>query len=481
MKCPNCGQEIQAEHLYCEKCGMEIRIVPDFEPEIENSITETLSTVAEEIEDKKPEKDEQSLEENDEFFTEDQGKNMLTVKIVTLIAAVVIAITVTLLMYINYSASYLIDNAREYAGQGKYEEAIRQLDKAIEKEPGNIEIVLLQSECYYQLGEKDQAAKVLKDLIERERLNEEEAEKVYEEVIFIYDEQGRYEEINQLLLDCPDEAITTVFQRYMALVPEYSYESGSYDEVIYLRLSANTTGIIYYTLDGSTPTEGSEVYTAPIPLESGRYQVNAVFVNDYGSQSDVKRNSYEINLTVPDAPVVMPESGKYEVPTLIEVEIPENGTVYYTTDRSEPGIDSTQYTEPIEMPLGRTNYKFVIISDEGVKSEVASRSYEFAMNTNVSVNTAVSNVVNALIKRNVLLDVHGHATGVAGRYVFRYNSIVQIGESYYYILNEYYIDTNGSETKEERMYAVEVYTGSPNRLIYDEQGQMGLISLTDSK
>ena len=37
-------------HLYCEKCGAEIQMVPDFEPEIENSITETLSTVAEEIE-----------------------------------------------------------------------------------------------------------------------------------------------------------------------------------------------------------------------------------------------------------------------------------------------------------------------------------------------------------------------------------------------------------------------------------------------
>ena len=36
-------------HLYCEKCGAEIQMVPDFEPEIENSITETLSTVAEEI------------------------------------------------------------------------------------------------------------------------------------------------------------------------------------------------------------------------------------------------------------------------------------------------------------------------------------------------------------------------------------------------------------------------------------------------
>ena len=30
-------------YLLCDKCGEEIQIVPDFEPEIENSITETLS------------------------------------------------------------------------------------------------------------------------------------------------------------------------------------------------------------------------------------------------------------------------------------------------------------------------------------------------------------------------------------------------------------------------------------------------------
>ena len=50
MKCPDCGAEMAYGHLYCEKCGREIQIVPDFEPEIENSITETLSTVGEEIE-----------------------------------------------------------------------------------------------------------------------------------------------------------------------------------------------------------------------------------------------------------------------------------------------------------------------------------------------------------------------------------------------------------------------------------------------
>ena len=53
MKCPSCGARMKEGHLYCEKCGREIQMVPDFEPEIENSIRETLSSVGEEIEGEK--------------------------------------------------------------------------------------------------------------------------------------------------------------------------------------------------------------------------------------------------------------------------------------------------------------------------------------------------------------------------------------------------------------------------------------------
>ena len=135
MKCPNCGQEIQADHLYCEKCGMEIRIVPDFEPEIENSINETLSTVAEEIDNKSSKTSEEAgnnkeWEESDEILTEEAGKNWLVFKMVSLIAVILIAVSFTLLMYFNYSTSFQIENAKKYAQQGKYEEALELLEKA---------------------------------------------------------------------------------------------------------------------------------------------------------------------------------------------------------------------------------------------------------------------------------------------------------------------------------------------------------------
>lgn len=60
-----------------------------------------------------------------------------------------------------------------------------------------------------------------------------------------------------------------MFQSYLAKEPDFSYVEGDYAEVIPLKLSSNTSGTIYYTMDGSTPDESSEIYTAPLFLENG--------------------------------------------------------------------------------------------------------------------------------------------------------------------------------------------------------------------
>lgn len=488
MKCPDCGQEIADEYLYCEKCGMEIRIVPDFEPEIENSITETLSTVAEEIEDRKEksnslqfirEESKNSKGKQPDIFSEEPGNNWLMIRIASFVCIILIIIFSSIFIYFNYSVAYQVKNARENAQKGKYEEAVKYLDKAISLGDDNAELVLLQANYIYKKGDTDRAATVLCDLIETVPITQEEAEKAYTYLIAVYDEQGRYEEINELLMECQDDSIVTMFQNYMAMEPEFSYIGGSYDSVVPLKLSANTTGKIYYTLDGSTPDENSKIYTAPIFLESGTYKVTAFFVNDYGIKSKVVQNWYEINLTVPDPPQVLLYSGKYEVPTKIEVEPTYQGEIYYTTDGSAPNENSVVYKEPVEMPLGRSNFKFVVISQAGVSSEIVSRSYEFALNTDITIEKASQAVIHALLMRGVVKDSFGNAKTEEGKYIFRYDTIVEFEKNYYYVLEEFLEDTNGNQKKTGLLYAVEVYTGSPNRLIYDEQGQMGLISLSE--
>ncbi len=476
MKCPDCGKEIAEGFLYCEACGREIQIVPDFEPEIENSITETLSTVAEEIDDKKPEND---IASKDDIFSEEPAKNWLMIRLVAFICMIIIVIFAVVFIYFNYSVAYQVKNAREYAQKGKYEDAVNYLDKAIKLEHDNAELVLLQANYIYMTGDADKAAKVLIDLIETVPIKEQEAEKAYTYLIAIYDVQGKYEEINKLLLKCNDESIVEMFQKYMADEPEFSYIGGSYDSVIPLKLSANTTGKIYYTLDGSVPDENSNVYMAPIFLEAGNYKVSAFFVNDYGIKSKVVQNWYEINLTVPDPPQVLLYSGKYEVPTMIEVEQTAQGSIYYTTDGSAPNENSLLYTSPIKMPLGRSNFKFVIISEDGISSETVSRSYELALKTDITIEKACQAVIDALIRRGVVKDTQGNAVVEEGKFIFQYDTIVEIEKSYYYVLEEFLVEEGGNQKKTGLLYAVEIYTGSPNRLIYDELGQMGLISLSE--
>lgn len=496
MVCPRCGCEWKEGHLYCDSCGMEIQMVPDFEPEIENSITETLSTVAEEIEGsnqaqsqtKKINQQDEDTADNstqkekkeDGFFHDSARGGMLPIMLITFCVVVVIVIVAGVMLYHRYSSTYQIQQAKKLAETGNYEQAVMFLDEARKLEPENADIALVEAEYLLKLENQDRALTILLEVVDRAHLEYTDKERVFESIIEIYNEREEYEKINKLLVTSGDLDIQNHFQQYMALAPEFGYESGTYEEVLLLRMSANTSGTIYYTTDGSMPDEHSNIYTTPLILEAGEFQIFAIFVNDYGIKSELTRGWFVINLTVPDPPQISLTSGDYNLPSMIEVEAQEGCTVYYTTDGQTPTKDSLQYTAPIFMPLGRTNYKFIAVSEEGVSSEVVSRSYSFALETEITIDRAIRNVVQALFDRKVLLDLYGHSTEIQGKYVFAYDTIVEIPNlGYYYVLNEYIEDETGNRTETGRLYAVEVYIGAPNRLIYDENGEMGLISLTE--
>lgn len=487
MLCPQCGVQMKEGKLYCEQCGAEIRIVPDFEPELENSIRETLSTVAEEIrpaDQGEPDpKEVRNRRIEEDFLKENRIFRGITSRkrfLITVLGAVLMALLLILLVtviYQNYSVAYQLGEAEGAMDAEQYEQALAYLSKARRLDAADDKLTLLEAQCYIGLGDQEYAAEILEEAVTVRVMDEDTMNRCYELLIPILDEQEEYERINELLLSGNDTKLQTRFSQYLAMKPEFGYSTGNYEQVISLKLTANTTGTIYYTTDGSTPDRHSEVYTAPLLLDPGEHRIRAVFINDYGIVSEEAENYYLIDVAVPEKPQVSLDSGDYHKPCTIEVTSADEGKIYYTTDGSNPTENSLLYTQPIDMPLGRTNYRFVVISEDQVMSEVVYRSYDLELDTQVTVNAAIESVKRALMEQHVLKDMQGNSFEIEGTYVYEYETLVEIPDlGYYYKLNEY-IQDNGVRTPTGRLYAVEVYSGVPNRLVYYENGQMGIIPL----
>ena len=483
MKCPHCGNELIEGHLICEVCGEEIRIVPDFEPEIENSITETLSTlVAEQDVEDGPGTLQEDIELDEDLPEPEEEAELPDGRRVWVIVSLVIFFAVALVSYSAYAyhiqtVEYQIDKAKEYAANGSYAEAIACLETAYEKNPSEAKILFQEADYYYVQQDNESAVRVLFRIIDSSRFSNDSVEEAYDKIITIYANQELYGQINELLRNCPEDSIVSRFQSYMAMEPEFSYVEGNYAEVIPLKLSSNTSGTIYYTTDGSRPDMHSQIYTAPLFLEDGEHTISAFFVNDYGIESEIVTKKYVINLSVPNAPEVELYSGEYTEPMMIVAEGVEGCKIYYTTDESEPTADSVPYTGPIPMPLGKTLFKFVNISEEGVSSEVTMRTYTLKLTDAIPTDQAVSNLVERLVETGYLEDAAGNNKRMSGTLSYQFSSVLGIDGNGYYTIYEYYDDGTGMLNRTDKVFLVQIYTGEAAQLGYDENGNFVAVVL----
>lgn len=508
MKCPKCNQELKDGQLYCEACGEEIKMVPEFEPEIENRIEETLLNVADNInevaeediipgksvpkkkkadtfnvftKEEKKQREHLLLEDfpdddefyedidvaelpDEDFWDEEEvipfkgGGNIkkaflsfwnksIVTKIIVLVAFVVIVgalifttVVITGTVQEN-SYDYQVNQALDAAEKEDYDSAITYLEKALTLDSSDIEMKYLLASYYDKIGETENALLVLKGLINGDTDSDINT---YSKMFEIYSRQGNIVEISHILADCEDEVILEKFQEYVANAPEFSEEGGSYDDVVHLKLTANTTGTIYYTVNGGTPDTTSEVYTSPIFLESGYYTVKAVFVNSYGLVSEVISQQYEINVTVPPKPVISIASGTYTTPEVITVEVPEGCTTYYTTDGTMPTRDSMQYKEPICMPLGESQFTFITYSVDNVASEASMAMYTLQLPADIIVSAADAANLVTMYRFNMggLMDTQGHLSTISGKLLYMCEAAVTIDGEIYFVVYEYYEDPN---------------------------------------
>lgn len=471
MKCPNCGFEMQDDQLYCEHCGTEIQIVPDFEPEIENSISETLNTLAEELteENKTGERTEEDDGEADRVIGEDahifekllSNRKVFVLCTAGVSVAIIVLVLLGFFLYQYNSKGYRISRAIELADRGQYEKAVACLKEAESMDNTDANIYFLMADYYYQLGKEEDALLTLKNVALTPGFPEEDVENAYGKIVSIYRAREDYQSISDLMLACNNQDIIYMYQNYMAYPPDFSYIEGTYQEIIPLKLSSNTSGSIYYTVDGSEPDENSTVYTTPIFLETGTYEIKAFFVNDYGIRSEIVSKTYVIELTVPNAPEINLYSGDYKEPENIEIEVPTGCRVYYTTDGSEPTSDSEVYTAPISMPIGNSTFKFISYSKEGVAGEIVTRTYNLKLeNAQYTVTSALETLSYVLLEQGYILDLYGRKEGIQGRYINKFGSVNRItdGQDYYFIY-EYYEDLAENQSRTGRIFGVNIVTG----------------------
>ena len=141
-----------------------------------------------------------------------------------------------------------IDSAKAFYTNEQYKEAANLYQEALKTQEDS-ELLIAYADCLYELGETDRALSNYYAAIDLEPENE----MAYARIIAMYEANEGYEEINALLTSSSSQKIRTSFQNYMAVSPVFNYEGGNYNQVIPLKITAATTGDVYYTLNGTDP------------------------------------------------------------------------------------------------------------------------------------------------------------------------------------------------------------------------------------
>ena len=176
MKCPNCGHEIEEGHLICEICGHEIQIVPVFEPEIEPQIDNKI--VGEAVSEGIPFSNTSDLSSTIGGSTTDRilglshneehdPKMIRRVVILSIIVVTVIAGIIAAIIGVRGAndLEHQLNRVKDKASQGRYEDAISDLENIYVSHPEESRILFMEAEYYDEMGRGDQSVDTLKRMI----------------------------------------------------------------------------------------------------------------------------------------------------------------------------------------------------------------------------------------------------------------------------------------------------------------------------
>ena len=153
-------------------------------------------------------------------------------------------------------------------------------------------------------------------------------------------------------------------------------KAGSYTTLQSITITDPTpNATIYYTLDGSTPSTASSVYSSPLIVGNGTTTVSAIAVGIGATASPVAVATYTVTLPVASTPTFSLAAGTYlGTQTVALSDSTPGASIYYTTDGSTPTSGSTLYSGPLTIATSETIQVIALVPGFS-PSSLASATY----------------------------------------------------------------------------------------------------------
>ena len=388
----------------------------------------------------------------------DAKKKKMIIAVSCVVAALVVIIGIVVGVVLNNknknSFQYNYDKGMGSYQNKDYDDAIRYLTKASKLSDGrkNVDLKYTLYQCYAATDNTDMSTEVLKDILSFDE-NNEKALKA------LYNTKKDGTSLNKLIKDYKNKDGYRYLEDYIVETPKPSVEAGSYDDVIKLQFTENSSSTIYYTTDKTEPDKKSKRYTGTaIEIQSGTTTIKAIAISDIGVCSDVVELEYTVDFKKPSAPTVGPASGTYEEGQTVTIDnIPVGSTAYYTLDGSTPTKNSEEYSEPFTIPTGNNVISVVIIDSHNQSSSVVKRNYVVNKAKTYVYNEALEILKGKLISKGVLKsDGTTAADGSTVTFVYQSRTTVDGVEMF---VVRYDVTSKTGKTSTAGYYGVATKTG----------------------
>ena len=265
---------------------------------------------------------------------------------------------------------------KDLLNQGFYEQAEEMLSVALEREPENVEALIDMAQVQERMGNTDKALSIYEALVHDIAPEHPGA---YRNLIHIYQERGLNAEALKLMQNASDKTGRQEFgimlRENTPSAPMLSKQAGRYNETIDVTIAIPQGETVYYTTDGTDPSEAGQIYEKGrvIHVDEGKLTVKAIGFTENGVPSEQVEATYTVIIPTPAAPKANYASGKYKKAPKVSLrpgdedkkKNEEIDAIYYTLDGRQATTASTLYTGPIQLPTGDCELRAISVAKNG--------------------------------------------------------------------------------------------------------------------